>query len=69
MKTLDEYNEERRKAYESEFQAMQPHANGIACLKCGNELWDSNPCLRLTSNPPKKNIHCPSCGYTGFRLA
>ena len=56
MKTLDEFNAERRK-------------DGIACPKCGKELLDSSPSITLTSHPPQKNIHCDACGYRGFRIA
>ena len=69
MKTLDEFNEERRQAHRRTEMLGQPHANGIACPACGKELWDTNPCLTLTSNPPQKNIHCPNCGYIGYRIA
>lgn len=69
MKTLEEHNKERWKQHERAEQAMQPHANGIACPKCGKELWDTDPCLTLVSKPPQKNVHCPSCGHRGYRLA
>jgi len=69
MKTLDEFNESARKAHERLDKLNQPHPNGIACPSCGTELWDSNPMMTLTSNPPQKNIHCPACGYHGFRIA
>jgi len=68
MKTLDEFNEEARKAHEEADKFNRPHANGIACPKCDKELWDSNPMLTLTSDPPQKNVHCPSCGYAGYRI-
>ena len=44
-----------------------PRLNGIACPKCGEELYDTNS-LILTSMPPKRNIHC-ECGYKGYRIA
>ena len=43
--------------------------NGISCEKCGGELSDTNPNMILTSLPPKKNVHCPKCGWRGYRLA
>jgi len=41
----------------------------INCPKCKEELWDSASMCTLTSNPPQKNVHCPKCGYRGYRLA
>lgn len=46
-----------------------PVLNGIACPNCGKELYDSNPNIKLTSNPPQKHIHCESCNYKGHRIA
>lgn len=72
MKTLEEFNKERMLAYEFDLQAthpMKPHRNGIECPHCSDELWDSCPGMTLTSSPPKKNVHCPACGYFGYRLA
>ena len=70
MKTLAEYNAERtRKRIEFDNWMRNPHVNGIACPKCGKELWDSSPSITLTSNPPKKNVHCPACGFKGYRIA
>lgn len=40
--------------------------NGVACPKCGDEMYDTNPNLTLTSNPPKKSVHC-KCGFSGYR--
>ena len=65
MKTLDEFNSERRKLYVS---VNCPHLNGIECPNCGMELYDTDPMMTLTSNPPQKNVHC-ECGYTGYRIA
>jgi DNA-directed RNA polymerase subunit RPC12/RpoP len=68
LKSLEYYERERREYYDSMRQAMRPHPNGIACPKCGRELWDSSPSITLTSDPPQKNIHCPACGYRGYAL-
>jgi hypothetical protein len=69
MKTLDEHNKERRAIYGAIQNAMtRPHKNGIACPKCGAELYDSDPGITLTSNPPQKNVRC-DCGFTGYRVA
>lgn len=68
LKTLDEHNAQRMEQHRQIMKAMEPHANGIACPECEGELWDSNPSVLLSSNPPKKCVHCPKCGYRGFRL-
>jgi DNA-directed RNA polymerase subunit RPC12/RpoP len=46
-----------------------PRLNGIACPKCGEEMFDSNPMATLTSMPAKKNVHCSKCDYVGYRIA
>lgn len=69
MKTLDKFNTDRFKHYDSMAKLNQPHPNGIKCPECGKELWDSRPMITLTTSPPRKDIHCPKCGYKGYRLA
>ena len=69
MKTLDQHNSERLESLQRQQDARQPHPNGIACPKCGKELWDSSPMITLTSSPCKKNVHCPDCDHVGYRLA
>lgn len=66
--TLEEYQKQRRVEIERARLARQPHPNGIACPRCGEELWDSDPTMTLASNPPQKNIHCPSCKWVGYAL-
>lgn len=63
---IDQYNDELGKRY-----AMheQPRPNGIACPSCGDELWDTSPNTVLPSLPPKAAVHCPACGYKGYRIA
>ena len=63
--TLQEFNSLARKSYSFD---DTPQPNGIACPKCGEELYDSCPNATLTSNPPQKNIHCEKCGYRGYRV-
>ena len=67
LKTLSEHNGIQWGMHGTMF-SNSPQKNGIACPKCGEELWDSNPMVTLTSNPAQKNIHC-DCGYRGYRLA
>lgn len=64
MKTLEEHNSERCEARKEQDAILRPHPNGIECPKCGMELWDSDPAVVIST--PK--VHCPSCGYTGYRL-
>lgn len=68
MKTLMEHNAERDQAWIN-MNDSSPRPNGIACPECGKELMDSNPFVTLTSAPPQKNVHCPACGYVGYRRA
>lgn len=52
-------------------RAEQPRPNGIACPRCGNELFDSRPTERYACSPPRMSIQCyaAGCGYTGTRIA
>ena len=68
LKTLDEHNAEYM-SYHTAMYDNRPQKNGIACPNCENELLDTNPFMTLTSNPPKKNVHCDNCGYVGYRIA
>jgi hypothetical protein len=69
LKSLEEHNASRFKAYERMDSRGLPKPNGIACPKCGTELIDSDPNTTLASNPPQKNTKCPSCDYIGYRIA
>jgi uncharacterized protein with PIN domain len=66
--SLEEHNAKGRAASTSMF-SNEPQPNGIACPECGEELMDSNPMMTLTSMPAQKNVHCPKCKYTGYRIA
>lgn len=63
LKNLDEHNAQWAMNNNS------PRLNGIACPKCGSELYDSNPMETLASMPAKKNVHCGKCDYVGYRVA
>jgi len=65
LKTLDEHNKSR---HLSAWLDAGPKRNGIACPICGKELWDTDPTMTLTNDPPQKTVHC-DCGWTGYRLA
>lgn len=66
---------EKHNSTSSTFQlgliGQKPILNGIACPKCGEELFDTHPNVTLTSMPPQKNIGCSNekCDYTGYRIA
>ena len=63
--SLEEANAKRRVAAEPSYT----RPNGIACPECNLELVDTDNRYTLTSNPPQKNIHCPACGWAGYRIA
>lgn len=66
LKNLDEYNAQQNNLH-WQLNSNELQLNGIACPKCGEELYDSNPMMTLTSMPPKKNVHCSKCDYVGYR--
>lgn len=63
MISLDEHNKQKAMLHR---KLSDPYPNGIACPQCGKELWDTDPTEVLASNPPKKRVHCPSCGFVSF---
>lgn len=65
LKSLTEYNKEKQQLYST---SLDSSLNGIECPECGSELRDSRPMVSLTSWPPKKEVHCNSCGYTRYRI-
>lgn len=62
MKTLEEYNQEKRKQY-----SRAPKGNDIACPKCSGEMQDVGGLL--TSYPPQQKVKCPKCLYDDYRIA
>jgi len=66
MKSLEKHNKEHRNSYSI---INKPCPNGIECPKCKKELLDTEPINILTSNPPQNHVHCPACGYSGYRIA
>ncbi len=63
MKTLEEHNN----SMANQFNMMGvPVKNNITCPECGDELWDTDNSMCLTSYPPKYAVHC-DCGYKGYR--
>ena len=70
MKTLEEHNAERRAHHDAMQRAMtKQQKNGIACPKCGSELYDCTPQEMQLSSPPQKAVRCTSCTFSGYRLA
>ena len=58
--------EEVRKRIRDDVRSGEVVALEIACDHCGTELFCTEPGRLLTSNPPKKKIGCPGCGWIGF---
>jgi C4-type Zn-finger protein len=65
LKSLAEHNDEVLSALS---YLNSQHPNGIACPKCGAELYDSEPNVVLTSNPPQYMVACSKCDYRGTRF-
>ena len=59
MKTLEQYNKEM----------MDEYLLSLACPTCGSELWDTNPNVKLYSDPPQKKVHCKKCDFFSYRIA
>lgn len=66
LKTLEEHNISSAQIHKN-INGDASVKNGIACPLCGAELLDSRPSVMLTSWPPKKDIKCDNCKYTGYR--
>ena len=72
LKSLADHDAERHVFYAAQrLEIAEGVGTGIACPLCESELIDTNPYVTLTSNPPKKNVHCSAdgCLYSGYRLA
>ena len=70
MKKLITLEENNNKSFQVSNSWNTPQLNGIACPKCGCELYDSNPMVILATYPAKKTTRCSSenCDYSGARL-
>lgn len=66
--TLEEHNAIMRDQHRDPFN-NEPRKNGVACPKCGKELYDWTPNYMLAVNPPQKTVRCKKCHYQGYRLA
>lgn len=67
LKTLDEYNAERRKERDAA-KLASGKPNGISCPKCRHEMHDTYFCFFVQDNPPRTWVHCPACGHKDYRL-
>lgn len=67
LKTLEDHNIE---AVSNLQETFEPQLNGIACPKCGAELYDLTPVATLTSHPPQFETICSNveCDYRGTRF-
>jgi len=68
LKNLNEHNAQAS-SMQWAMNDNSPVLNGIACPKCGEELYDSSPMMTLTSMPAQKNVHCIKCDHVGYRIA
>ena len=68
LKNLNEHNAQASST-QWDMNYNRPILNGIACPKCSEELYDTNPMITLTSMPAQKNVHCSKCDYVGYRIA
>ena len=66
LKSLEEHNAEKRAIFDASYAACP---NGLACPKCGEELLDSHPMAGPIGIPPRMNVHCYACDFSGERLA
>jgi C4-type Zn-finger protein len=63
MESLSEWNARKR----SEFNRKMRLIN-IACPTCSAELYDRDPGVSFTTNPPQRAVVCIECGFNGFRI-
>jgi hypothetical protein len=68
LKDLNEHNAEAS-SIQWAMNDDSPVLNGIACPKCGEEMYDSSPMVMLTSFPAQKNVNCSKCDHVGYRIA
>jgi hypothetical protein len=60
VKTLSEHERDNRSPqYETAWV-------GVACDRCGGELYNSTPGMMLMTDPPKINVRCSKCDFSGY---
>jgi hypothetical protein len=57
--------EEKRVEIRIGFRDGRYTAIGYACETCRTELVNICPGMLLLSNPPKRTVGCPGCGWKG----
>jgi len=62
LKSLNEHNDNVWR----NFNISRFSYSGIACPKCGSELYYNNPDMVLTSYPPKRSVECKNCKHTDY---
>ena len=62
LKSLNEHNDNVWR----NFNISRFSYSGLACPKCGSELYYNNPDMVLTSNPPKRSVECKKCKHTDY---
>ena len=79
MKSLKEFNEERKKFWDA-VADISIKGNDIQCLSCGKEMFDIVEIngkmteifavlgINTPSWPPTVDIVCNNCGYKDIRL-
>jgi DNA-directed RNA polymerase subunit M/transcription elongation factor TFIIS len=62
LKSLNEHNDNVWR----NFNISRFSYSGLACPKCGSELYYNNPNMVLTSYPPKRSVECKNCKHTDY---
>jgi hypothetical protein len=62
--SLEDWNQSK---WEKAHPPKTPLWNGIACPKCGKEMFDVDPDYILCSMPPQVEVGC-ACGFRGTRF-
>jgi DNA-directed RNA polymerase subunit RPC12/RpoP len=62
LKSLNEHNDNVWR----NFNISRFSYSGIACPKCGSELYYNNPDMVLTSNQRQRSVECKNCKHTDY---
>lgn len=69
LKSLDLHNAEVMAAHTKQQRLNSGiMRTGLECPRCKAELFDSKPSEFIDSAPPRKEVECVECGYTGERF-
>ena len=61
IRTLHEHNTEMRQRYGS-----APRGAGVACDKCGCQLYYFSPHVVHATIPPQMQVYCKGCKFMGY---